>query len=82
MIGDTTNGTWDVFVYSCVEKIPVVGRSPVQGTLLYMHYRSCLRIMNLHVSKDVIGDICVRLAEHLARAGKINLLKPAGHVMH
>jgi hypothetical protein len=28
--------------------------------------------MNLHISKDVIGDICMILAERLARGGEIN----------
>jgi hypothetical protein len=28
--------------------------------------------MNLHISKDVIGDICMRLAERVAHDGKIN----------
>lgn len=28
--------------------------------------------MNLHISKNVIGDICMRLAERVAHGGKIN----------
>jgi hypothetical protein len=72
VIRGTVYGTSDVFVSSRVEKIPVVAQSPVQGNLLYIHNRSCVRIMNLHISKDVIGDMCMRLAERLARGGKIN----------
>jgi hypothetical protein len=72
VIRDTVNGTSDVFMSSCVEKIPVGSRSPVQRNLLCIRDRSCVRIMNLHMSTDVIGDICMRLAERVARGGEIS----------
>jgi hypothetical protein len=44
VIRNTINGTPDVFLSFFVEKVPVVGRSPVQGIMLYTHYKSCAHI--------------------------------------
>jgi hypothetical protein len=68
-------GTSGVLVFLCVEKIPVVVRSPLQGILLGIHDSPYVKTLYLRVSKDVIGDMCMRLAERAARNGKINPLK-------